>query len=203
MNNEELVKHLVGSGVLRTPEIIEAFRKVDRKDFVRDGYREYAYEDIPLPIGFGQTISQPYTVAFMLELLKPLRGMKVLDIGSGSGWSTALLSECVGREGKVIGLEIVPELLRWGQNNVSKYKFSQANIRLADKNGLGMVGGVFDRILLSASTTKIPKSLLGQLKINGRLVIPINDEIRLVEKSSKKELKQKGYKGFAFVPLII
>ncbi len=130
-SNKELVEHLIKRGVLKTPKIIEAFKKIDRKDFVKEEFLEEAYFDTPLPIGFGQTISQPYTVAFMLELLEPKEGDTVLDIGSGSGWTTALLAYIVGNKGKVIGVERIKELVEFGKKNLAKYKFKNAHIELA------------------------------------------------------------------------
>ena len=106
-SKEELVAHLErNTGVLKTPVLKAAFKVVDRKDFVAGDYAIEAYEDYPLPIGYGQTISQPTTVAFMCELLGPKRGDKILDLGSGSGWTTALLAHVVGPEGSVVGVEI-------------------------------------------------------------------------------------------------
>lgn len=100
-DQKELVQHLVFTGVLRTPAIVVAFKRVDRVDFVPEVYQDEAYQDYPLSIGFGQTISQPTTVAFMMELLGPMPGNTVLDIGSGSGWTTALLASLVGNTGHV------------------------------------------------------------------------------------------------------
>src|SRR3989338_8071025 len=110
MTKEVLIDDLIGGGYLKTPLIIEAFKKIDRADFVSENLRDEAYENYPLPIGFDQTISQPLTVAFMLELLQPQPGEKILDIGSGSGWTTTLLAFCVGKEGRGFGLERIPEL---------------------------------------------------------------------------------------------
>ena len=110
-----LIKELIEEGVLKTPSIIEAFEKIDRKDFTPEGLRDKAYLNTPLPIGYGQTISQPFTVAFMLELLQPQSGDKVLEVGSGSGWQTTLLASIVGNfpidGGKVFALELIPELM--------------------------------------------------------------------------------------------
>src|SRR3989339_1144097 len=93
-----LVKNLIDEGALKTPEIIGAFYNIDRRDFVPEEYTKDAYRDSPLPIGYGQTISQPYTVAFMLELLAPKGGNKIMEIGSGSGWQTALLAHIVSED---------------------------------------------------------------------------------------------------------
>ena len=101
MSNSELVRGLIEEGYLKTERIIEAFLGVDRKDFVLEQYEDEAYLDIPLPIGYGQTISQPATVAFMLELLQPEEGDKIMDIGAGSCWQTAILASVVGEKGSV------------------------------------------------------------------------------------------------------
>src|SRR3990167_9057902 len=104
---EELIEYLANtSKVLGNSPIRHAFESVDRADFVNEDYKFEAYEDYPIPIGFDQTISQPTTVAFMLELLDAREGDKVLDIGSGSGWTTALLSKIVGSSGEITGVEI-------------------------------------------------------------------------------------------------
>lgn len=110
-SNTELVDELVRRGTLTTPTIVAAFRAVDRKHFVQSGINSLAYEDHPLDIGYKATISQPTTVAFMLEKIAPKAGEKILDIGSGSGWTTTLLACVVGATGIVRGVEIVPELV--------------------------------------------------------------------------------------------
>ena len=131
MSQVDLVHKLLDEGVLKTPRIIAAFKKIDRADFVVDEYKGEAYGDYPLPIGYGQTISQPSTVALMLELLQPAEGDKVLDVGSGSGWTTALLAQIVGPKGKIFGLELVPELVKFGRENIARYNFPWAEIEQA------------------------------------------------------------------------
>jgi protein-L-isoaspartate(D-aspartate) O-methyltransferase len=190
------------SGTLRTPEIIDAFHTVDRKYFIPDSFSEYMYIDKPLPIGEAQTISQPSTVAFMLELLQPQKGDTVLDIGSGSGWTTALLCSIVGKEGSVLGLERVDLLVEKGRNNLSQFLFGeQCRIEKAGK-ALGIPGKRFDKILVSASAEEIPESLFDQLKTGGVLVIPVQHSIFRFEKISDREVKKEEYPGFVFVPLI-
>ena len=130
MSNLALVEKLISDEALRTPRIIDAFKKIDRADFVEVQYKDEAYGDYPLPIGHEQTISQPSTVAFMLELLQPATGNKVLDVGSGSGWTAALLAQIVGPEGRVFGFELVPELVKFGSENLAKYNFPHAEIQV-------------------------------------------------------------------------
>ena len=119
---DNLVKELITNGALKTPRIIEAFRAIDRKDFVPEELQDEAYGNYPLQIGYGQTISQPNTVAFMLELLAPELGNKIIDVGSGSGWQTALLAHIVGPKGKIFGIELVPELKKMGERKKSTIK---------------------------------------------------------------------------------
>ena len=122
---------MVDSGVLKTPRIIEAFKNIDRKLFVPQVYSDSIYIDGPLPIGKNQTISQPSTVAFMLELLEVKEGDNVLDIGSGSGWSTSLLCDIVGENGSVIGLERFDELVAIGQKNLAQFRTTNCHIHKA------------------------------------------------------------------------
>ena len=198
----ELVTHLIELGVLRSPNIIDAFRNTDRKDFVLPEYQKEAYEDYPLPIGYGQTISQPYTVAFMLELLQPQEGEKILDVGSGSGWTTALLAQIVGSKGCVYGMEIIPYLVTFGQNNLKKYKFPHAKILHAGKEFGLPAKAPFEKILTSAAADTLPQELIRQLAMGGTLVIPVRDEILQVHKISETKTDVQKFPGFVFVPLI-
>lgn len=200
-----LIKKLISWKYLKTPTIIEAFKKVERKHFVLSNYEKEAHEDYPLPIGYGQTISQPLTVAFMLELLQPKRNDKILDVGSGSGWQTALLAYIVGTEGKVYAVEVIPELYEFGKRNVEKLGFKNVEFYLEDGSTGLADKEPFDKIIVAAAAPEIPKTLLKQLKKGGRLVIPIGrftQEIVLIEKINDKEYKEKRYSNFAFVPLL-
>ena len=200
---KELVQHLKEIGVLKTPTLIEAFLRIDRRNFVLPEYQDQVYEDYPLPIGFGQTISQPYTVAFMLELLQPKNGEKILDIGSGSAWSTSLLAHAVGEEGEVYGLELMPELVKFGKENLGKYKFPQAKIIQAKQGTHGFLEQApFDKILVSAAAQEIPHELLTQLTEQGVMVIPVKDAVLHIQKVLGKEPDIQRFEGFTFVPLV-
>jgi protein-L-isoaspartate(D-aspartate) O-methyltransferase len=201
-NLTELIEELKEGGVLRTPRIIAAFKAVDRKDFVLPQDRSTAYSDRALFIGYEQTISQPYTVAFMLELLEPKEGEKILDIGSGSGRTTALLGYIVGSKGHVYGVERIPELVLMGRENVAKYPDLPVEIIEAGTS-LGLPSEApFDRILVSAESVSIPEELLAQLRVEGVMVIPIEGALWKVTKKSEAENEIEQYEGFAFVPLI-
>ena len=200
---EALLDELIKEGYLKSPEIIEAFSKIKRRDFLPADLAGEESVNAPLPIGHGQTISQPLTVAFMFELLKPKKSQKILDIGSGSGWTTAMLAEIVGPSGKVYGIERVAELKEFGESNAAKYNFSNIEFRCRD-GAKGLADQApFDRILVGAAANEIPNTLKEQLKIGGRLVIPTEEQdIRLIEKLSKNNYQETVYPGFVFVPLI-
>lgn len=204
-----LIKELISEGILRTPSLVEAFEKIDRKDFTPEELKEKAYLNTPLPIGFGQTISQPLTVAFMLELLRPQSGDKILEIGSGSGWQTALLASIVGvppnKGGKVFALELIPELMIFGQKNVAKYGFiKNKTVEFHSRNAINGFPekAPFDKIISAASGEELPSAWKEQLKIGGRIVAPIKNSIHLFVKKTKREFEESVYHGFAFVPLI-
>jgi len=138
----------------------------------------------------------------MLELLQPQKGNKILDIGSGSGWTTALLAQIVGKEGKVFGVEKITQLVSFGKENLEKYHFFNVEIRKAGKE-LGLKKEApFDRILVSAAAQFIPQKLVEQLKIGGIMVMPVNNSLLRIEKISNKKIKLQRLKGFVFVPLV-
>jgi len=202
MDNKELVDSLVNRRILRSPEIINAFRRVDRINFVLPEYRRFAYIDAPLPIYANQTISQPTTVAMMLEWLKPACGEKILDVGSGSGWTSALLGEIVGPSGLVIGIERHPELVKFGRDNVSKIGLKQVRIKSATDDELGYSKEApYRRILVSAAADELPESLIKQLDDPGRMVVPIRSSVWVIDVINGKLTKQEFF-GFSFVPLI-
>jgi protein-L-isoaspartate(D-aspartate) O-methyltransferase len=204
-SHKELTQDLQRQGVLRTPAIVQAFEAIDRRDFVTPEMAEAAYVDAALPLGLGQTISQPYTVAYMLELLQPHAGHKILDIGSGSGWSTALLAHIVGPSGKVIALEIIPELCDMGQRHVTTYNFIEKGIvEMHCQSGLEGYppDAPYDRIIAAAAGDRVPQAWLEQTKVGGRIVTPIGSSIMLLKKQSEEGWEREDHPGFVFVPLV-
>ena len=230
-----LIDDLIYGGCLKTPEIIKAFQEIKRVDFLPDEIKNLSEINEAFPIGAGQTISQPAVVAFMLELLCPKAGDKILDIGSGSGWTSALLAHIVSDkelkpktkkkpkiEGKVIAIEIIPELKEFGEENVAKYNFIEKGVvefLCADGSKGFEKEAPFNKILVSAAACfgksedsggakKSLEELKNQVKIGGRIVIPIKNSIWLFIKKSDNSTKEKyefeeyEYPGFAFVPLI-
>ena len=199
---EELVSQLIKSGYLKIPEIVEAFIKIDRVDFVPDSLRDFAYVNEPLSIGEGQTISQPLTVAFMLELLELAVGQKVLDIGTGSGWQAALLAEIVGLHGKVISIERIKSLLEQAQYNLLKFHFNNLELVIGD-GSLGYPDEApYDRIVAAAVAKEIPQAWKDQLKIGGIIVAPRGGSLVKLIKYNAAEFKEEDFPGFVFVPLI-
>ena len=201
MDNEQLIGSLREKGALKSKHIIAAFRAIDRADFVLPAYRESAYEDHPLPIGYGQTISQPFTVAFLLELLDPEPGEIIADIGSGSGWTTCLLAHCVHQEegerrGYVAGIERIPELCAWGRKNTKKYGFEEkGTVAFFCRDATTDLPGeqMFDKILAGAAASKdIPESWRKRLKVGGRIVAPVENAVWLFIKKGESSLSATG-----------
>lgn len=203
-----LIQQLIDQNILKTLKIINAFESIDRKDFVQTIDKDQAYINYPLSIGQGQTISQPLTVAFMLELLQPKSGDKILDVGAGSGWQTALLSYIVGDKGKVYGIERIKKLCDFCKINIAKYSFLKKGIVkvfCADGSQGLPDKAPFDKIIVAAASKSVPEKLKQQLKIGGRLVLPVGkseQSIIKIDKISKNKFKQEKYPGFIFVPLI-
>jgi len=203
--NERLVEHLISVGALKTPRIIEAFKKTPRHLFVREDYLPNAYNDVPLPTYNNQTISQPYTVAIMTEALDPKPGNKILEIGSGSGYQAALLARCVGSKGKVITVELEVKLVEFSKKNLKKAKVK--NVKVIKWNGRRGYEkeAPYDRCIITAACPEIPKPIFKQTKVGGKIVAPVNDlwgqKMLLLEKVTGKEFKTKNLGSFIFVPL--
>ena len=201
-----LIEELISEKWLETPEIIKAFKKIKREDFMPDDVKHLAEFNGAIPIGRGQTISQPLVVAFMIELLQPQKGENILDIGSGSGWTSALLAELVGEKGKIFSLELLAELKEFGEKNVARYNFIERGIvRFIQKDGSKGLEeeAPFDKILCSASVQgEVPQAWRDQLKIGGAIVTSAASSILHLVKKGENDFIKKEYPGFAFVPLI-
>jgi protein-L-isoaspartate(D-aspartate) O-methyltransferase len=178
-----------------------AFDEVDRRDFLPASQRGFADEDTALRIGHGQTNSQPRTVWAMLDLLDVEAGNRVLDVGCGSGWTTALLGKLVGPRGTVTGVEIVPELVSWGRLNLASYDMTWTTIEQAEPDTLGLPQRApFDRVLVSAEATTLPESLVSQLGPDGVLVVPVSGVMTVVRLShGERRVSRAGH--YSFVPL--
>ena len=195
---EKLIHELEEGGYLKTKSVKEAFRKVARENFVLPEQKQHAYANYPMPIPAGQTISQPLTVAAMTEALDAKPGMKILEVGSGSGYQAAILSEIVGPKGKITTTEIVPELFDFAKKNLAGFK--NVIVMNADGSKGYEKESPYDRIIVTASAPSIPQPLIRQLKERGRLVIPVGDRMIIAEKQDGKiEETFLGY--YAFVPL--
>lgn len=202
---EQLVEYMRGSAI-KSDNVRKAFLAVKRELFVGEDNFEYAYADDALPVGYGQTISQPSTIAVMLELLGVEEGMKVLEVGAGTGYVLALLSELVGKKGKVYGIDLVKELTDRAKNNLKKQGCRNVEIIFEDGSRGWPEKAPFDRILVSASCPFIPKPLFDQLKEGGKVVAPVGDRwtqaMETIVKKDGKPLKSQYLEGyFVFVPL--
>ncbi len=182
--------------------IENAFHEVPRHEFLPTVVKPMAKLDNALSIGYGQTNSQPYTVKLMLKWLEPKPGEKIMDVGSGSGWTTALLSHLVGPKGKIYAVEKVPELVEFGRKNCARLEIKNAEFFKS-----GLTFGLpkyapFDRILVSASAQKLPNELIDQLQTGGKMVIPIRNDILEITKTGKDHYEAITHSGFVFVPLV-
>lgn len=177
-------------------------RAVRREDFLPERQHPFAAEDHALPIGFGQTCSQPTTVRHLLSLLRVAPGHRVLDVGSGSGWTTALLATLVGPTGEVFGVDLVDELVTRSRTSLAAYDLPWATVDLADPDTLGLPNRApYDRILVSAEAAELPLALVDQLTEDGRMVAPVAGRLSLVQRrgSEPPDVRRVGY--YRFVPL--
>lgn len=198
---EKMVKDQIANRGINDPAILDAMRKVLRHRLVPENQKQDAYQDSPLPIGKGQTISQPFVVAYMTEMVKPEKGMKVLEIGTGSGYQAAVLAEIVD---EVFTLEIIPELGQKAERDLKELGYDNIHVRIADGYNGWEEHAPFDAIVVTASPDHIPPSLISQLKEGGRMIIPIesgglSQQLVLVEKIDGK-IHKKNVLPVRFVP---
>ncbi len=182
--------------------IDEAFARYPRGRFLPPTVRGWADDDRPLPIGHGQTNSQPSTVRQMLEWLDVHEGQRVCDIGSGSGWTTALLSALVGVHGHVIAVELLPALVKMGRHHCDEAGVANAEFHRAGKLFGWPKATPYDRILVSAAAADLPHELIGQLAIGGKLVIPVRQDILVITRRTAERYDTRRHGGYVFVPLV-
>ncbi|MBR58233.1 MAG: protein-L-isoaspartate O-methyltransferase [Myxococcales bacterium] len=193
-------KDLQGRDIVDT-EVLRSMVAVPRQAFVPDHLQNYAYADRPLPIGYNQTISQPYIVALMTQLVQPASNKKALDIGTGSGYQAAVLAEIVDH---VYGIEIVCPLADTAKQRLDQLNYTNITMKCGD----GYIGWTehapFDIIIVAAAPEQIPQPLIDQLAPGGRLVIPVGkgvQELRVVEKTQDGKIKTWNWGGVRFVPM--
>ena len=201
---ESMVDYQIISRGIDDPLVVEAMRRVHREAFVPGSLRDAAYEDGPLPIGAGQTISQPYIVALMTDALELRGGERVLDIGTGSGYAAAVLA-CIAAE--VFSIERIPELAEQARKNLAAEGFDNVRVLCGD----GTLGwpeeAPFDGITVAAGAPAVPDALKRQLAIGGHLVIPVGSEhisqtLMRVTRVSEDEFRTDNLGGVRFVPLL-
>jgi protein-L-isoaspartate(D-aspartate) O-methyltransferase len=196
-------RYIAGEGI-KDVATLRAMRAVPRHEFVPAEYRDQAYGDYPLPIGYGQTISQPYVVAYMTEVLRPAPGMKVLEVGTGSGYQAAVLAESGCR---VYTLEIFAPLADSARARLARLGYDSVHVRHADGHFGWPDAAPFDAIIVTAAAGYVPPALVDQLRPGGRLVIPVGSvygvqNLILVEKNAKGEARTRQLLPVRFVPLL-
>jgi protein-L-isoaspartate(D-aspartate) O-methyltransferase len=198
---ENMVKSQIQNRGITNPAILDAMRKVPRHLLVPENQQANAYLDRPLPIGDGQTISQPYIVAHMTDVIKPKKGMKVLEIGTGSGYQAAVLAEIVDQ---VFTIEIVEGLGKRAKADLEKLGYDNVFVKIGDGYQGWPTEAPFDAILVTAAAEEIPQPLIDQLKEGGRMVIPVGkqgavQELMLIERI-KGKIKTTNLGAVRFVP---
>ena len=201
---EQMVRHQIEGRDVRNPSVLRAMRETPRHLFVPESRWPQAYEDHPLPIGSGQTISQPYIVALMTELLEPKKDQKALEIGTGSGYQAAVLSHLVAQ---VYTIEIVPELAQASSARLKRLGYNNITVRQGDGYKGWPEQAPFDRIILTAAPPEIPKALLDQLKPGGKLVAPVggsvfSQDLVVVDKDKDGKLRRRSVIPVMFVPMV-
>jgi protein-L-isoaspartate(D-aspartate) O-methyltransferase len=193
-------KQLTARGI-NDQRVLSAMAKVPREEFVPADGRGEAYEDGPLPIGYGQTISQPYIVAFMTEQLRPKPSDRVLEVGTGSGYQAAILAELVS---EVYSIEIVEPLAKSAEATLQRLGYKNVHVKFGDGYKGWQEEGPFDAIIVTCAPDKVPQPLVDQLKDDGRMVIPVGDrfaqQLYLLEKKNG-QLKESATLPVRFVPM--
>ncbi|MDP3732661.1 MAG: protein-L-isoaspartate(D-aspartate) O-methyltransferase [Candidatus Omnitrophota bacterium] len=206
MDYEILRKRMVDEQLIprgiKDPKVLNAFYRIERHKFIPEDSRSSAYADFPLPIGEGQTISQPYIVALMTESLNLTGKERLLEVGTGSGYQTAILAELAG---EVYSIERFEFLGKMAQTILSGLGYKNIKIKVGDGTLGWEEGAPFDRIIITAASPKVPLPLIEQLADNGKLILPLGESfsqvLTLVEKKDGK-LKSVDICGCVFVPLI-
>jgi len=188
-----MLESLKSQKLVKNEELLKAFSKINREDFLPDYLKDMAYSDAPLPISETEVINQISTTLFFIDLLNPKTGQTVYEIGTGTGYSAALLSELVGKKGKVISFEIDKELYKKAKNNLKKY----SNVELILGNGLkGYADSApYDSIILFGALDETPHNLVSYLKVNGVIVYPHG---KILQKLIRITRKEKGIKKEEF-----
>ncbi len=203
---ERMFRFLRDTSFLKTEKVEKAMRKVDREFFVPESEKGFAYYDTAIPVGYGQTISAPTVVAFMLEALDLREGMRVLEVGAGSGYNCALLSVLVGQKGRVLSVERVPELAKLAKANIASAGISMNNIEIMVGDGSGGYppGAPYDRIAVTAALPSLDLGhpLIAQLKKDGKLLAPVGSYVQDLVLFEKKNGKMSRILPVMFVPLI-
>lgn len=197
---QEMVEHQIKARGVKNPRVLSAMLKVPRHKFIPEEYRAFAYYDSPQPIGEGQTISQPYIVALMTELIEPKEEDKVLEIGTGSGYQAAILAELVK---EVYTIEIIPTLAKRAEETLKQLGYTNIHVRCGDGFQGWPEAAPFDAIIVTCAPPEIPEPLIQQLKVGGKLVIPVGEyyqELVLVTKT-EKGIKKKSIIPVRFVPM--
>ena len=205
---DSLVDKLLNQGYIRTEKVKAAMLKVPREEFIPPENKPYAYADQPLPIGGGQTISAPHMVAIICEKLNLTEGMKVLEIGTGFGYNAAVVSELLGDDGHLFTVERLESLAKQARDNLKRTGYSDKVTVITGDGTLGYPEEApYDRIYATASAPEIPEPLKEQLKIGGKLILPVGSmdyfqELVCVERISADEFKSRRLGGVVFVPMI-
>ena len=201
---DRMVRDQIEDRGVRHPGVLRAMRATPRHLFIPPAARDLAYEDRPVPIGYSVTISQPYIVAWMSELLEPAKTHRVLEIGTGSGYQAAVLAQLVER---VYTIEIVPELAQSARALLEKLGYRNITVREGDGYRGWPEEAPFDRVILTAAPREVPQTLIDQLAPGGRLVAPVGgspftQELLVIDKRPDGSIRRRSMGGVAFVPMV-